>query len=169
MAYNKSIFRTMSSEDFLCLVKSSSSVSDMLRKYNYSATSGTMQKIIKNRIIEEKIDTSHFIIRGELHPQSGKPKHKLEDILVENSAYANISCLKNRLIKSGMLEYKCESCGNTGEWNGKPLVLQLEHKNGKHTDHRLENLCFLCPNCHSQTDTFAGKNADKTKIWYNQS
>ena len=52
-------------------------------------------------------------------------------------------------------------CGNEGFWNGKKLVLQLEHKNGIHNDHRVENLCFLCPNCHSQTDTYSGKNIGK--------
>ncbi len=39
----------------------------------------------------------------------------------------------------------------------------MEHKNGDTYDNRLENLCFLCPNCHSQTKTFSGKNAKKNK------
>lgn len=59
------------------------------------------------------------------------------------------------------MEYKCACCGNTGEWNGRPLVLQLDHINGDNCDNRLENLRFLCPNCHSQTDTFAGRNCKK--------
>jgi hypothetical protein len=45
-------------------------------------------------------------------------------------------------------------CGQGPEWNGKTLVLQLDHENGDCTDNRLENLRFLCPNCHSQTETF---------------
>lgn len=44
-------------------------------------------------------------------------------------------------------------------WNGQPLVLQLEHKNGINNDNRLENLAFICPNCHSQTPTYAGRNS----------
>ena len=67
---------------------------------------------------------------------------------------------KNRLIKANLIEYKCSCCGIT-EWNGKPLTLQLHHINGNNRDNRLENLTFLCPNCHSQTDNFSGKNAGK--------
>ena len=48
-------------------------------------------------------------------------------------------------------------CG-ISEWLGNPLALQLDHINGVNNDHRLTNLRFLCPNCHSQTDTYAGKN-----------
>ena len=84
----------------------------------------------------------------------------MEDILIENSPYHNIYRLKLRLLKEHLLEYKCGICGNKGEWNGFPLTLQLDHINGIHTDHRLENLRFLCPNCHSQTETFSGKNVD---------
>ena len=111
---------------------------------------------VKERIKLLNIDTSHF--KGRKSKSSSNPIYTLEEILVENSSYENIARLKSRILKANLLEYKCMNCGNTGEWNGKPLVLQLEHKNGKHNDHRLFNLCFLCPNCHSQTDTYAGKN-----------
>jgi len=52
---------------------------------------------------------------------------------------------------------RCALCGNSGEWQGKPLTLQLDHANGRYDDNRLENLRWLCPNCHSQTETFAGR------------
>lgn len=82
----------------------------------------------------------------------------MKEILIENSPYSNIRSLKNRLIKENYLEYKCEKCGNKGEWLGKKLTLQLDHINGKNNDHRIENLRFLCPNCHAQTSTYGGKN-----------
>lgn len=85
-------------------------------------------------------------------------KYSLEEILVENSNYNNRTSLKKRILDEKLLEYKCALCGNTGEWMGKELSLQLDHKNGKNNDHRLKNLRFLCPNCHSQTETYAGKN-----------
>ena len=65
--------------------------------------------------------------------------------------------MKARLIKEGYIEYKCAICG-IKDWLGQPLSLQLDHINGINDDHRLENLRLLCPNCHSQTDTYAGKN-----------
>ncbi len=52
---------------------------------------------------------------------------------------------------------KCAECGIT-DWNGKPLTLQLEHKNGNSENNKPENLCLLCPNCHSQTPTYGAKN-----------
>jgi Zn finger protein HypA/HybF involved in hydrogenase expression len=78
-------------------------------------------------------------------------------VFVENSTLARHH-VKRRLIKERIIEYKCESCNNDGNWNGKELVLQLEHKNGVSNDNRLENLSFLCPNCHTQTKTYAAKN-----------
>jgi 5-methylcytosine-specific restriction endonuclease McrA len=79
-----------------------------------------------------------------------------ELIFCEHSSYSR-SLLKKRVIKDGMLEYVCNECGLKGEWNDKPMSLQLSHKNGVYNDNRLENLEFLCPNCHSQTNDFAGK------------
>ena len=64
------------------------------------------------------------------------------------------------LIKIGR-EYKCEECGLSDTWNNKKITLQVDHINGTNYDHRPENLRFLCPNCHSQTDTFCWKNAKK--------
>ena len=158
----KSIINTMNAEEFAKVVSEHNSVSEILEYFGFSKASGSMSKIVKERILRENLDISHFS-RGNRN--GGSPIYDLKDILIENSPYSNIDRLKKRILKAGLLEYKCEKCGNTGEWNGKPLVLQLEHKNGKHNDHRLENLVFLCPNCHSQTDTYSGKNADKTKIW----
>ena len=52
------------------------------------------------------------------------------------------------------MPYKCKECGISEKWNNKPIILHLDHINGINNDNRLENLRFLCPNCHSQTDTY---------------
>ena len=59
--------------------------------------------------------------------------------------------------QAGILQNRCDWCGLTS-WRGRPIAIQIDHINGVNgIDHRLENLRMLCPNCHSQTDTFAAK------------
>lgn len=84
-------------------------------------------------------------------------KIPLSELLVKDRKTSRTH-LKTRLIINGLLKYKCRDCGLEKTWNNKPLSLHLEHINGVYNDNRLENLCLLCPNCHSQTPTFAGKN-----------
>jgi len=55
--------------------------------------------------------------------------------------------------------YECVMCGNKGEWCGKPLSLQLDHIDGNTDNNNLDNLRWLCPNCHSQTHNWGVKNA----------
>ena len=65
--------------------------------------------------------------------------------------------LKKRLIEEGVKQNKCEICG-IESWNNKPIEMELHHKDGIRTNHFLANLSLLCPNCHSQTETFRAKN-----------
>lgn len=90
---------------------------------------------------------------------TGKKRPKLTDseIFCENSSVAR-QHVKKRIIDNSYIEYKCSCCGLGNEWNGKPLCLQLDHINGINNDHRLQNLRFLCPNCHTQQETYAAKN-----------
>ena len=90
--------------------------------------------------------------------QSGKGINKnIPKRIVKLEDYATRASVRNRILKEGLLEYECNEC-NIKDYNGKPLSLELDHINGKGHDHRLENLRWLCPNCHSQTKTFRGKN-----------
>lgn len=70
---------------------------------------------------------------------------------------------RRRLLKEKLLPYRCAICGNPGEWQGKKLALEVDHINGDHFDNRIENLRFLCSNCHALTETFAGKNPPRKR------
>ena len=106
---------------------------------------------------------------GDLYKpnQSGKGVSKksankipLSDILEGLHPQYQSNKIRIRLIEEGVKEAKCECCNNT-EWLGKPISLEVDHINGNSTDHRLDNLKILCPNCHAQTDTYRGKNINK--------
>lgn len=88
-------------------------------------------------------------------------KKDINDYLVSGKT-VSVAHLKDRLIKEGIKERKCEKCGRT-EWEGQSIPLQLHHINGNRTDNRLENLQVLCPNCHAQTDNFSGRKLIKKK------
>lgn len=145
-------------EQLIEAVKESVSITGVLRKLNLNIY-GANHKVIKRRIIKLNLDTSHFTGQAwnkgqKITCNPGKP---LSEILVENSEIST-NHLKQRLIKANLLIYKCCVCG-LFKWMKKSIVLQLHHKNGVHNDNRIENLCLICPNCHSQTDTFTSKNA----------
>ena len=92
--------------------------------------------------------------RGAIKPRSHLIP--LSELLVVGRK-TNRGHLKARLIRAGLMQERCEECGIT-EWLGKPLSLELHHKNGDGTDNRLKNLSLLCGNCHSQTHTWGGRN-----------
>jgi Zn finger protein HypA/HybF involved in hydrogenase expression len=96
--------------------------------------------------------------------QSGKgiskpngSKIELEEILDGKHPQYQTNKLRIRLIKEGIKQHECESC-EIKDWMNNPISLELDHIDGDRTNHRLENLRILCPNCHSQTLTYRGKN-----------
>lgn len=157
MNNNISILTSLSKEEFEKVIKNSNSFRKVIQYFGFTIN-GTSYNRIKDRIIKENIDISHFkksIVKGKIK------SIPLEKILVKNSSYNGNVTLRKRLIKEGILKEICSECGQLPIWNGKPLTLQLDHINGDNHDNRLENLRLLCPNCHTQTETYSGRNNKK--------
>lgn len=148
-------YKQKTKEELQEIVKESVTWAEVMRKLGYTANRGNSYKKFKKYILNLGIDTSHF--RGKAHGTSSTPKYTLEEILVKDTPYINMTKLKARVLKAGLLDYKCSICG-ISTWQNKPLTLQLDHINGDNRDNRIENLRLLCPNCHSQTGTFCKKN-----------
>jgi DNA-binding transcriptional ArsR family regulator len=101
---------------------------------------------------------SDAVARGLVHP---RPRALPIELLLGRAR--NRRHLAVRLVAAGLKDNRCECCGLV-EWRGAPLALALHHVNGDGTDNRLENLQLLCPNCHSQTPNFAGRNRGRAKL-----
>jgi len=150
----------LSKTEMQTLIDNNTSINAILKQLNVNSNGSGAYKTFKNHCRRLQVDVPFYKNNG--NAVIG-PKISLDEILVENSTYQNGTRLKLRLISEGKLEYKCygEDCCIVNEWKGVPLTLQLDHKNGKHNDNRIENLRFLCPNCHSQTITYSGKSLIK--------
>lgn len=150
--------RKWSDNDFIIAVQESLSYAEVLRKLGLK-TAGNNYDTVKRKIQELNLDTSHMT--GQVWNQGErfktiKPARPLNKVLVEHSTWINSNNLRQRLLKEGLKEYKCECCNRT-EWLGKPIKLELHHVNGIKNDLRIENLQILCPNCHAYTDNLEVK------------
>ena len=120
--------------------------------------SGGSYKTLHQRIKEDNLNVDH-IEKAKSQFRGFSKEIPIKEILVKDSSFSGD--LKNRVVKTGLLEDRCSKCGIGNIWCGEPISLQLDHINGDHCDNRIENLRILCPNCHSQTKTFGRRNKPK--------
>lgn len=150
------------------LCKDSYSLSEVLRKAGRKPGS---RESLKKKIAEYNIDISHFTgmfwKKGKTTETDERvkqaafnsEKYSFEEIFIENSLVTQ-KVLTGYIKRHNLIEYKCDKCGCTGEWQDGIISLEVDHINGINNDNRLNNLHYLCPNCHALTDTYKGKNKE---------
>ena len=145
-------------------VKNSCSYAQLAKKIGYenSSSSGSAYRAVHQMINELNLDTSHFTGQGWIKGKTYDSKKYMpfDEYIKGDSVQTNK--LRQKLLKEGLKEYKCECCQNT-IWNGQPIPLEVHHKDGDKDNNELENLQLLCPNCHALTDNYRGKNTQKHK------
>ena len=147
----------LSDEQFVELLKKSSTISEVLFKLGYTVKGNSWgYSQVKRRMDDLNLDYSIFKGKSAVIKITKLNNVRKEDILKENCKHQR-TVLRRYVIKNNLIPYKCAICGCT-EWQGKTLSLELDHINGINNDNRLENLRFLCPNCHSQTSTYGSRN-----------
>lgn len=152
-------------EQFVELIKSSTNISEVLFKLGYSTKGNSWGfSQIRRRMDDLNIDASSFKGKSAIAEKRKETVLTAEMLFKENCKH-NRNCLRRFIIKNNLLPYKCAICGAV-EWNGKTLSLELDHINGINNDNRLENLRFLCPNCHSQTTTYGSRNQQRNESKY---
>ena len=134
---------------------------EMIIESGRNPSGGENYRVLKEKLKEFGIDISNSkSIRAATKSNyygSGNYKYKPSEIFCKNSP-ATQRVLRTYVERCKPLIYECAICGFDGEgWEGK-IALELDHVNGDNTDNRIENLRYLCPNCHASTDTYRGRN-----------
>lgn len=154
MARNKNVWTKEALEE---AVKNNETISGVLRDLGFRIQAGHFQTF-RLKVASFGLNTDHFTGRGA---RNGGHRMAMDAVLVENSTYRG--ALKQRLLAEGLMADVCSICGIT-DWQGSPISLHVDHINGVSTDNRIGNLRLVCPNCHSQTATYAGRNRDRYAV-----
>jgi 5-methylcytosine-specific restriction endonuclease McrA len=143
----------------------STSMAGVLRHLGLPLNGGAHAHL-RRRITSLGIDTSHFL--GQAHNRGKRNPRRLlpAEILVERPPGTRRQApttLRRALEEIGR-PYHCAECRIGGRWNSRILTLQVDHIDGRFWNCQPDNLRFLCPNCHSQTATYAGRNRPRQAI-----
>lgn len=146
---------TIPEDKLRSLVQTSTSYADVMRGLGMDVND-TNHRRVRRTTARLNLDTSHFKRRSWSRPERPAPPptaHRVLVVLPDQAGRTNRTRLHQALTEIGV-PCACAECGNTGEWRGHPITLQIDHVNGNWRDNRRENLRYLCPNCHALTETW---------------
>lgn len=151
--------------EFIDLVKSSLNRSEVLFRLGYSTNGNSWgYSQVKQRMSDLNLSGKDFRGKSAIVNCTEESRVDPDKLLCKGSKH-NRTVVRKYIIRENLLPYKCAICGTT-HWQEKTLSLELDHINGENNDNRIENLRFLCPNCHSQTTTYGSKNRQLTESSY---
>lgn len=147
------------------LCSESYSLAEVLKKAGRTVGGGGSQATLKKKIEEFEIDISHFTgqawAKGKTQETDArvksKEKYSLEEVFCKDSPVTQ-KVLRGYVERHQVLEYKCINCGCDGNWQNGIIALEIDHIDGDNSNNEINNLRYLCPNCHALTDTYRGRN-----------
>jgi predicted RNA-binding Zn-ribbon protein involved in translation (DUF1610 family) len=156
--------RWYTDEELKVAVASSRSYAGVLRALGIPQAGGS-QAYLARRIRAAGFDTAHFV--GQAHRRGTRaprrPPTEVLAVLPPGSPRPKATALRAAMIAKGVTEV-CALCGSDGTWLGSPLRLVIDHISGDWLDNRLENVRFLCPNCHAQTSTWCRRRTTQRQL-----
>lgn len=156
MARNRSVIWDIPDVEIQAIIDDSDTMSEVCTRLGLSAGNGSIRTLYRR--LTTGFDYSKLRVnRSAYKSRTNNTKLQHTDVFKVDSNIPR-KTVRKILLRDNLIPYLCYKCDQVPFWRGEPLSLQVEHRNGINTDHRLENLCFLCPNCHTQTPTYGSKN-----------
>ena len=149
------ILEKYTKDDLQYIVNTSSSFTEVCKRMGYKSVSGNVRHCVKRRLCDLDVDISH--LKNTSQTEFNKPCD-INDVFKKDSSVSH-STLRRYYLKGNYTKYECSICGLQPIWNGKSLVLTLDHIDGDNTNNELINLRWICPNCDRQLPTYSGRNA----------
>ncbi|MFC9946180.1 HNH endonuclease [Streptomyces pratensis] len=137
-------------------VTNSKSMAGVLKLLGH-ADNGAARARLKQSLDAYGLSTAHFTGQGHTQGTNSPHRKAAPEILqrLESGSARTRTALLRRALDDIGVPHVCSACGIGDTWQGKRLVLEIDHVSGDHLDNRRENLRYLRPSCHSQTETFS--------------
>lgn len=148
------------------IVANATSIAQVLKQLGLVVAGGNYSSL-KGAIRRLGLSTAHFLGKrsnqGAAH--KGTPKLTAKDVFLLDRRQGQRETAKvlRRCLQEAGVPERCASCNQGPVWKGRSLTLHVEHRDGNYLNNTLANLCFLCPNCHSQTATYCGRNIGRSR------